>query len=307
MLRIGIVNNMSPAAIGGTERHFRELLGEAAGDGIPLSIQWFRLMGARPANYGQLADLKKHDFDGLIITGCEPKAATLPDEPVWEPLTKTIDWAARTTTSVIFSCLSAHAAVLHLDGVQRHPQPRKIFGLYPAVKVADHPLLAATPDTWLAPHSRYNNLLRDELEANGYQVLADSRGAGVDTFAKQVRRSQFIFFQSHGEYDAGVLMREYRRDVERFYLGTRMHYPAVPANYFNEQITAELEALRHCASAGSKSRGQLILERASLPTHSWKSTAVQMYRNWLTMLLAAQQTQHVAAQLTQPMSLMAAE
>jgi homoserine O-succinyltransferase/O-acetyltransferase len=257
------------------------------------------LVGARPSHYGQLLDLKKHRFDGIIITGCEPRAATLRDEAIWDPLAKTIDWAARATTSVIFSCLAAHAAALYLDGVQRHQQPQKIFGLYPAIKTADHPLLAATPNTWWAPHSRHNDLLRDELEANGYQVLVASRGAGVDTFTKKVRRSHFVFFQSHIEYDARVLMREYRREVERFYLGSRMHYPVVPGNYFGEQTAAELESLRRSASATRRKCGeQLILERATLPAHSWKSTAVQIYRNWLS-ILAEGQTHHV--------SLMAAE
>ena len=146
MLTIGIINNMAPAAIAGTERLFCDLLSEAARDDISFTVRWFRLIGARPANYGQTPDLKKHGFDGLIITGCEPRAAALRDEAVWEPLTKTIDWAARATTSVIFSCLSAHAAVLHLDGVQRHMQPEKIFGLFPAIKstnTADHPMQAA--------------------------------------------------------------------------------------------------------------------------------------------------------------------
>lgn len=301
MLTIGIINNMAPAAIAGTERLFCDLLSEAARDDISFTVRWFRLIGARPANYGQTPDLKKHRFDGLIITGCEPRAAALRDEAVWEPLTKTIDWAARATTSVIFSCLSAHAAVLHLDGVQRHMQPEKIFGLFPAIKstnTADHPMQAAVRDTWLAPHSRHNDLRRDELEANGYQVLVSSRDAGVDTFTKRVRRSTFVFFQSHVEYDGSMLMREYRREVERFYLGSRMHYPAVPANYFDERTTAELELLRYCASAASRKYGQLLLERATPPAHSWKSTAIQVYRNWLTMLVAGQ-THHV--------SLMAAE
>jgi homoserine O-succinyltransferase/O-acetyltransferase len=50
MLTIGIVNNMSAAAIAATERQFGDLLRAAAGD-IPFRILWFRLIGPRPANY----------------------------------------------------------------------------------------------------------------------------------------------------------------------------------------------------------------------------------------------------------------
>src|SRR5271156_1353215 len=184
MLRIGVVNNMPPAAIRSAERQFSEILAAAAQEDIPIEIEWFRLIGARPEHYRQMGDLWNSDIDGLIVTGAEPKADQLRDEPLWDPLTKTIEWAAHHTTSAIWSCLAAHAAVLHLDGVERCPRGEKIFGVFDAVKSADHAIMANTVAAWRVPHSRWNDLPEQELCARGYMVLAKSQAAGVDTFIK---------------------------------------------------------------------------------------------------------------------------
>lgn len=294
MLRIGAINNMSPAAIPGTERQIIEVLdGAAASQRVRYQLKWFRLAGARPENYGDLEDLLHCDLDGLIITGCEPRAASLPDEPVWKPLVRVIEWASRRTASTIFSCLSAHAGVLYLDGIERQPQPRKIFGLFTSTAVCDDALTRDLPPSWVVPHSRWNDLPQDELTQCGYEILVTSAGAGVDTFTKRVRRSRFVFVLSHPEYEAGSLLMEYRRDAERYYFGKRLTFPSVPQNFFDTRVEAELEALRHRGTAASRARMQSVLERVSLPQRSWKPVAVQLYANWFDLLAAGQ---HAALQ-----------
>ena len=67
-------------------------------------------------------------LDGLIVTGTEPRAPLLQEEPYWPTLTKVVDWAEEHTVSTIWSCLAAHAAVLHLDSVQRRPLRKKHQG-----------------------------------------------------------------------------------------------------------------------------------------------------------------------------------
>jgi homoserine O-succinyltransferase len=284
MLRIGVVNNMPPAAIRSTERQFEEILTAAAGDGMSLEIQWYRLTGVRPEHYGRLEDLWDRELDGLIVTGAEPKAASIADEPFWPPLTRTIDWAARNTSSTIWSCLSAHAAVLHLDGIERRPNDEKIFGLFKSVKTMDHAILAGIDPDWRVPHSRWNGLVEEDLIACGYSVLVRSETAGVDTFVKQIDRSLFVFMQSHPEYDSNSLMREYHRDIARFHGGLRDRYPNVPSNYFDNAITAELEAMRDDPSA--QERGRELLDQVRVE-NSWRSITIQLYRNWLSYL-----TQH---------------
>jgi homoserine O-succinyltransferase/O-acetyltransferase len=281
MLNIGIVNNMPPAAVRSTERQFQEILTAASAGDIPLQIRWYRLMGVRPDHYGRLDDLWHDDLDGLIVTGAEPKADALTDEPFWEPLTRTVDWAARNTTSTIFSCLAAHAAVLHLDGIERCPNDEKVFGLFDSVRIQDHAIVADTDPVWRVPHSRWNGLPEPELAAHGYSVLARSEAAGVDTFVKQVDQSLFVFLQSHPEYEAQSLMREYHRDVVRFHNGLRDRYPNVPLNYFDSSVVAELEAMRDDPSG--QERGRELLDQVQLK-NDWRSVTVQLYRNWLGYL-----------------------
>ena len=92
---------------------------------------------------------------------------------------------------------------------------------------------------------------RDDLAAHGYQMLTQSREAGVDIFAKQLR-SQFVFFQGHPEYDALSLEREYLRDISRYLAGERDGYPAFPAGYFDAETERQARGLR--ASARSAER-----------------------------------------------------
>jgi homoserine O-succinyltransferase/O-acetyltransferase len=293
MITIGLVNNMPTAAVAATERHFGDILNLAAGN-ERINIRWFRLAGARPTNYEQLEDLWESDIDGLIVTGAEPRAASLQDEPFWQSLTKTIEWAAQHTSSAIWSCLAAHAAVLYLDGVERRRHQEKIFGIFESTKTSDHPILEGTQLAWRLPHSRWNDLSEIDLAAKGYKVLAKSKDAGVDLFIKQVKESLFVFIQTHPEYDVGMLMREYRRDVARFQRGLQDFYPNVPRNYFNEQTAAELDRARNSRDVGPGESELTILEQAALPD-GWKSTAVQLYRNWLSHLMMAHNDRRVAS------------
>jgi homoserine O-succinyltransferase len=283
MLTLGLVNNMPAAAIHSTERHFRDVLKLAAQD-TPFEIRWFRFAGARPSNYERLEDLWDSHLDGLIVTGAEPKAERLQDEQYWPALTRTIEWAAEHTSSAIWSCLAAHAAVFHLDGVERRPRGEKIFGIFDSVKAADHALVADFQPLWSVPHSRWNDLLEADLLSHGYNVLATSKDAGVDTFVKQVASSLFVFIQSHPEYDIGALMREYRRDVARFHSGQQERYPTLPRNYFDSATAAGLEAFGSNSSFPAASVD--LLERAELP-NGWTPLAVQLYRNWLLYLSQA--------------------
>jgi homoserine O-succinyltransferase/O-acetyltransferase len=287
MLTIGLVNNMPPAAIRSTERQFGDILGVAA-EGIRFRIKWFRLVGARPANYGGLEDLWKSDLDGLIVTGAEPRAASLPEEPLWQPLTQVVDWAAQHTVSVIWSCLAAHAAVLYLDGIERSRRQQKIFGIFNSAKIGDHTILAKMQAAWRVPHSRWNDLQEGDLAARGYSVLATSADAGVDLFIKHVKESLFVFLQTHPEYDVGALMREYRRDVARFHTGQWDSRPTIPSNYFDAGVVAELRKLIR-EPISHQHTGELdILDRAKMPD-GWNPMATQLYRNWLCYLLKVRQ------------------
>ena len=79
------------------------------------------------------------ELDALIITGAQPRAARLSDEPSWEELIELIDWAKEHTSSTILSCLAARAEVLHLDGVEHHRLSEKCAGVFAFEVQRNHP------------------------------------------------------------------------------------------------------------------------------------------------------------------------
>jgi homoserine O-succinyltransferase len=294
-LDIGLLNNMPDAALRATERQFSDLLAAAAGDRI-IRLHFFTLReiergeaeSARlRAAYGDRRDLRSRALDGLIVTGCEPRAERLTDEPYWRSLADIVDWAEHNTISTIWSCLAAHAAVLHLDGIERRRLAEKRSGVFDCYTVDDDPLLAGVPAPLAVAHSRWNDLSERELAAHGYRVLTRSPAAGVDIFAKRWR-SLFLFFQGHPEYSADTLTREYRRDVGRFLRSESAHYPAIPVGYFRRKMETELASFALVAKAD---RDPALLDRfpsdASLRAElvsAGPSAGVGLIANWLSYL-----------------------
>src|SRR5262249_3032899 len=188
-------------------------------------------------------ELWESRLDGLIVTGNEPRTPDLRAEPYWRTLAKIVDWAETNTRSTIWSCLAAHAAVLHMDGIRRHPLTEKCFGVFTSAVRAEHPLMRGLPARVTIPHSRWNELREADLRAAGYSILTRSDEAGVDIFARQ-ENSLFLFFHGHPEYEARTLMGEYRRDVRRFLRGERETYPSFPHDYFDEGMATRLAEFR---------------------------------------------------------------
>jgi homoserine O-succinyltransferase len=294
-LDIGLVNNMPDAALDATERQFRALL-EAAAGGLDVHLTVYTLpevprteFGRRQvARYADFDDLWDRRHDGLIVTGTEPRAADLQDEPFWGNLTRLLEWAERNTHSTVLSCLAAHAGILHIDGIVRRPLGDKRFGIFECVRVSDHPLTAAAPSRLQMPHSRWNEIPEEALLACGYRVLTRSEDAGVDAFVKQ-RKSLFVFFQGHPEYEAVTLLLEYRRDIGRFLRGEGDTYPPMPHGYFDQETVDALVALRERALVDR--REELLAEfptamAAGKVTNTWRSTAESLYRNWLLYIHA---------------------
>jgi len=292
-LAIGLVNNMPDAALRSTERQFSELLERAAGQ-IPFMLRVFSFSDA-PRTTEAARHVAEHhepierlwdsDLDGLIVTGTAPVAPLLEEEPCWPDLTRLVEWAERHTTSTIWSCLAAHVAVRHIDGVERQPLDAKLSGVFECAKLAEHPLLALVPSRWTTPHSRYNELPEAELLARGYRILSRSAVAGADIFTKRCG-SLFVFLQGHPEYDAGALGREYRRDVAEFLAGRRDVYPEMPAGYFTPQVASALAEFRDAAING-RDAGlfEYFLSLAEM-TAPWREAATGLYAAWLAQLAA---------------------
>jgi homoserine O-succinyltransferase len=290
-LTIGLLNNMPDAALCATERQFGDLLRAAAGD-VDIDLRCFalaglprgeRVQGLMAGRYLPAEAMADAGLDGVIVTGNEPRAADLDAEPYWPALTQVIDWTQAAGVPTLWSCLGAHAAVLHLDGVRRRPLPAKLSGVFASDVLSADPLLAGVTEPFVTPHSRQNGLDEAELARRHYRVLASSPVAGVDAF---VRRGPALalFLQGHPEYDSDTLMREYLRDVGRFLRGDRPAHPPTPSGYFDAATETALAGL---AETARRAPDPDMLPHyaealaAAAPTRTWRASALALYRGWL--------------------------
>jgi homoserine O-succinyltransferase/O-acetyltransferase len=303
---IGLVNNMPDSALESTEAQFGGLLEAAAGP-RPVTLRLSSLADLPRADqaaaritrmYWPLDALLAAEPDALIVTGTEPRAPRLTEEPYWWQLVALLEWAQTHTTTSIWSCLAAHAVVEILDGIGRRRLAEKRSGVYSHSILTGHPLLQGIGAPLMTPHSRWNELPADELRASGYTLLSWSAETGADAFVRHdPGRSLLLFFQGHPEYEATTLLREYRRDVGRYLSGQQPHYPTLPHGYFPPEAAASLDAFREQALA---ERSPVLFERfpfsalAASVGNSWRSAAVSLYRNWLSLIASATRSAQAA-------------
>jgi len=294
-LEIAFVNNMPDLAAIATQAQFNRLVRSALGE-APFNFRCY-LSPRVPRSEAMRRQLRQtHDdldalfargADALIVTGAEPRAALLTDEPYWFDLAHLVDWAREHTATSLWSCLAAHAAVQHLDGIMRRRAAEKFSGVYAFEKACDDWLMQGEGAAIVTPHSRYNGLARSELEQSGYHVSSWSEAVGVNIFWRR-EPSRFVFVQGHPEYDAQTLLREYRRDAIRFLAGERESFPRVPENYFSARTEARLEGLKASASARGRNESEEALDAIladEIPAFGWAADAARLYRDWLSPLL----------------------
>src|SRR3984885_5303650 len=299
-IKIGLVNNMSDEALKATERQFFSLL-NLASDNMPIHLSLYTLPGVSRNGftashiskcYSNIEDLWDSHLDGLIVTGREPMTANLSDEPYWDSFTRVLAWAQENCHATVLSCLAAHAAILHMDGIRRVKRQDKVFGIFECARVSDHPLTAGTASQFKLPHSRWNGVPEEQLADCGYKVLTRSANAGVDTFIKQQKRL-LVFFQGHPEYESDTLLREYRRDVGRYIKCEAPRYPLMPRNYFDEATVEELVAFEK--QAVSRRSEELLPELNAILgnkriANTWQASGAGVYRNLLGHICAQKKT-----------------
>jgi homoserine O-succinyltransferase/O-acetyltransferase len=294
---VGLINNMPDSALRSTETQFGGLLAAATGaQAVTVRLSSLPELPRSPEalehirrSYWPIDDLLAEPPDALIVTGTEPRAARLTEEPYWPRFVQLLEWAQAHTRASVWSCLAAHAAVLSLDGIERQRLAEKRSGVYEHSILAGHPLLRGVHPPLNMPHSRWNELSAAALRAAGYTVLSWSTQTGADAFIRE-QRSPMLFFQGHPEYEATTLLKEYRRDVGRFLGGQQPRYPTLPCGYFSTEATAALSAFRDRALA---ERSTALLEQfpfalvAATLRNTWRPAAVAIYRNWLSFIASA--------------------
>lgn len=292
-LHVGLLNMMPDAALEATERQFFRLVGESN----PIAqfyMHPFTLKELKRGEKGQahvdryyesFEHIKEKGLDALIITGANVTGPELSEQPFWEPLIEVIDWAYDNVTSTLCSCLATHAVLQFRYGQKRRPLGFKRWGVY-SHRVVDrrHPLVHDVSTRFDVPHSRFNEVFREQFDAAGLRVLVESESAGVH-LAVSEDLLRLVFFQGHPEYDSISLLKEYKREVNLFVAGLREDYPPFPENYFTCQCEAVLDEHRERVMAALEQGGavpelpeSLLLDALD---NTWHDTAEAVVGNWI--------------------------
>ena len=176
--------------------------------------------------YKTFDELKERKFDGMVITGAPVENLPFEEVDYWQELVRIMEWSKTHVHSTFHICWAAQAGLYYHYGIQKHPLPEKLFGVYR--HHADYKraiLLRGFDDEFWAPHSRHTTIDRADVEAvPGLKILASSEEAGVYIIMNKEGRQ--IFVTGHSEYDPDTLEREYLRDKSQ---GLPIH---VPVNYY---------------------------------------------------------------------------
>ena len=294
-LHIGLLNMMPDAAFKATEQQFMRLVG-GSNQIWQLYVHCFTVAGLPRSessqayideHYDSLESIYADGLDALIVTGANVANPRLELEPFYEPLAEVISWASTNVTSVLCSCLSTHALMKVLHDIDRTPLPRKKWGVFShRLSAPGHPLLRGINTRFDVPHSRYNAITREQFERAGLTILVESADAGVHVAVSddQFRR---VYFQGHPEYDINSLLKEYKREVLRYFQGER-DLPPFPDHYISPEAAVVIEAYLDRAHAARTAGADLpeFPEAAVLPwlDNTWADTARTMFDNWLGLV-----------------------
>jgi homoserine O-succinyltransferase len=201
--------------------------------------------------YKTFDDVSGHKYDGLIITGAPIEHLEFEQVDYWEEMVRIMNWADRHVTSTLYICWASQAGLYHHYGIPKYMMKEKMFGVYRhRIYNMTNPLTRGFDDVFLAPHSRYTEVRKEDLEkVEDLEILADSEEAGIYLVAS--RDLKRVFVTGHSEYDPLTLKSEYDRDVAK---GLDIR---IPSNYFRND------------------------DPEQMPMVKWRSHASLLFSNWL--------------------------
>lgn len=289
-LHIGFCNLMPDAVMQATERQFFRLIGESNRIAqlymhpftLPVVNRSDEMKTYIDEYYEPLDKIKSEGLDALIVTGAsEETNPHVSNESYWSPLKDLYEWANENVSSTLCSCLASHAALTHIYKQQPKLNETKRFGIYPH-RVIDrsHPLVFSMNTIINAPHSKYNEITKEQFENVGFHVLAENEEAGVHV-ATSPDGIRFVCFQAHPEYDTFSLLKEYKREIEAYQNGERPDYPEPPKNYFNDTSLDIILAYQKKIEHGEESEEFPEEKLAEILDNTWTDSARAMIGNWI--------------------------
>jgi len=254
-LRI-LVLNLMPLKIK-TETHLLRVLSNSP---LQVEVELLITSSHTPKNtpkehlfsfYKTFEEIKNQHYDGLIITGAPVELLDFDKVTYWPELCKIMDWSKTNVTSTLHICWGAQAGLYHHFGIPKYELSAKLFGVFEhLVHDPNEPLLRGFDDVFWAPHSRYTQVRKSDIEnTDDLILLSDSVKTGPYLVLSNDRKQ--IFLTGHPEYDKFTLGEEYKRDRGRG-LQTK-----IPENYFRDNDPNKNALVR------------------------WRSHAQLLYSNWL--------------------------
>jgi homoserine O-succinyltransferase len=203
------------------------------------------------AFYKNFEDIRKSNYDGMIITGAPVELLDFEDVNYWDELKEIMDWASRHVTSTLYICWAAQAGLYHFHGIPKYPLDKIKFGVFKhSLNNPNVSLFRGFDDEFYVPHSRYTETRREDiLKIPALSLLSESPDAGV--YIVMSRGGREIFITGHSEYAPDTLQTEYLRD-----LGKNLPID-IPVNYFTDDDPQKEFIVR------------------------WRAHAHLMFKNWL--------------------------
>jgi homoserine O-succinyltransferase len=250
-------------------------------DGIPRGERTARRIAE---DYAPLASITRDPPDLLIVTGSDPLAIDIEDEPYWGDLSDLLVWGREHVSSLLLSCLAAHAGLVVFDGVERGRLAAKCTGVFPQQADVTHPLAAGLGSPVVLPHSRLNDVPVDAVRRAGYRVALQSEATGWSVVSKE-SSALVVLVQGHPEYDPSSLLREYRRDLNRYLIHERDVLPCLPLHCVAPEDWDHLVQLQQRVVDGERDSSlveSFPFEEAGVrATWPWRPVAAKLYANWL--------------------------
>ncbi|MEE3419809.1 MAG: homoserine O-succinyltransferase [Lachnospiraceae bacterium] len=204
------------------------------------------------ANFYKTSDeLRRHRFDGMIVTGAPVELMDFEDVDYWDELARVFSWVNTHVTSTMYLCWGAQAAMYYYYGYEKHLLDHKLFGIFShRVYNRKTPLLRGFDDIFNMPHSRWTETDQESMaRSEELTILAQSKEAGIALCMSENGRKVFNF--GHLEYDRMQLRQEYERDKKK---GVDIQ---LPLHYFPDD------------------------DPARRPYLTWRAAANNIYTNWL--------------------------
>lgn len=165
--------------------------------------------------YKEFDEIKKENFDGMIITGAPVELMEFEDVNYWDELTSILDWARNHVTSSFYICWAAQAALYRFYGIQKYLLKEKMFGVFKhTINNRSFPLFRGFDDEYYAPHSRHTETRRsDIIKHPDLEILSESDESGL--YIVVGRGGREFYVTGHSEYSLYTLHNEYVRDLNK--------------------------------------------------------------------------------------------